>query len=618
MDKPSGFWRSTRVLLRFKRRLAAALAGAVVSAACFGAGIGMILPASYLVLQQGKSLRDMVAQKLLAGDHPWGRALGRWLWPLVPDDIYHGFLLIIAASVALSLLSMAGDILHGLSVSRLLQRVARDKQNQMFRHALETSAAAMWQRGPQEVISRMTGDLNALIGGYTTLLGKGVQKVLMGLVALGMALWLNWGLCLITLAIAPPVVLVIRWTSARIRQRFGELQDRRSRMQARVHETFGHFDVLKLNGAERFERRRFSRVTRDIEITRRQMTDMGMITGPAVELLTVVGFAAVAAAAGWMVLRQGVDALELLAVLALLGIVGRSLQVLVGMQSQINVANRAMERIEQVFELPLERAGDEHRPALPRHAGSIRFERVSFTYPDAQRPAVDQVSFEVPFGATVAIVGANGSGKTTLLSLLTRLFEPTAGRIEIDGHDITRFRLRSLRDQVAVVPQQPAVFASSIQRNIAYGLPHVGLERVVEAAKLARADDFIVSLPEGYRTQVGPKAVQLSGGEKQRLCLARAILRQPAILILDEATSQIDGDSEEKINQALSQLRAGRTTFVIAHRLTTMIGADHIVVLDRGKVVGRGTHESLLAGCEAYRQLTQSQLRLMSRDPVRA
>ena len=245
---------------------------------------------------------------------------------------------------------------------------------------------------------------------------------------------------------------------------------------------------------------------------------------------------------------------------------------------------------------------------LERHHESIEFEAVSYSYRGQQTPAIDGVSLKVEHGQTVAIVGGNGSGKTTLLNLLPRLTSPNRGRVLIDGTDIAGVNLKAFRRQLAVVPQQSVLFEGTIADNIAYGQLDAKRDEIESASQAAFAHDFVSTLPDGYDTVLGEGGSGLSGGQKQRLCIARAILRDPAVLILDEATSQIDADSEAKINRALNSFRAGRTTFIIAHRLSTVIDCDMIVVMDAGKIVGRGTHAQLLERCGVYRTLTHTQL----------
>jgi len=238
----------------------------------------------------------------------------------------------------------------------------------------------------------------------------------------------------------------------------------------------------------------------------------------------------------------------------------------------------------------------------------IRFENVTFAYPGSTTNSLERINLTVPRGRSIAIVGRNGSGKTTLLGLLPRFYDPTGGRILIDGVDIQTATLKSLRTQIGIVTQEAVIFPGTIADNIAYGLPDASRHDIIASAKRAFAHEFILEKPNGYDTLLGEMGGQLSGGQRQRINIARAILRQTPILILDEATSQVDAESEHLIQQAIESIMHERTTFVIAHRFSTILSADEIVVLDRGQIVGQGKHDELLKMCETYQQLYERQL----------
>jgi subfamily B ATP-binding cassette protein MsbA len=257
--------------------------------------------------------------------------------------------------------------------------------------------------------------------------------------------------------------------------------------------------------------------------------------------------------------------------------------------------------------MPAERCRDA-RIKLSPISREVRFEHVTFGYPNTSSPAVIDVNLAVPRGQSVAIVGRNGSGKTTLLALLPRFYDPQKGRVMIDGVDVRDATLRSLRNQIAIVTQEAVIFPGTIAENIAYGLPNATRAEIEDAARRAFCDDFIRAKPHGYDTPLDGLGGQLSGGQRQRLNIARAILRNAPILILDEATSQVDAESEHLIQQAIERIMRERTTFVIAHRFSTIKSADTIVVMDAGRIVGQGKHEELLRKCETYAQLYERQL----------
>jgi ABC-type multidrug transport system fused ATPase/permease subunit len=305
---------------------------------------------------------------------------------------------------------------------------------------------------------------------------------------------------------------------------------------------------------------------------------------------------------------------------------GASLKPLTGLINDIQGSKAAAGRIKELMDAMPEPGHDSSLPRLKRHQDALEFRDVTFTYPGGARPALDHISLTVRHGQRVAIVGPNGSGKTTLLALVPRLFEPDAGMgngtvngraprpahahgaVLIDGQDIREVSVRSLRRQIGVVTQETVLFRGTIRSNISYGAEDVSPEAIEAAARLARADDFIRTLPQGYETKVGEQGLTLSGGQRQRIAIARAILRQPSILILDEATSMIDADSEAKIGEALAEFSQGRTSLIVAHRLSTVINADRIIVMDQGRIVDEGTHAELLERCPIYRLIAQNQL----------
>jgi ABC-type multidrug transport system fused ATPase/permease subunit len=315
-------------------------------------------------------------------------------------------------------------------------------------------------------------------------------------------------------------------------------------------------------------------------------------------------------------------------VMACLIAIAESLRKVSKVNNVLQRSNAAAARIFETLDIPIERSRaltpspsplgegrEEGLAVLPDQRYNlrpiekeVRFENVTFSYPNSTQPALIDINLAVPKGQSIAVVGRNGSGKTTLLALLPRFYDPQVGRVTIDGIDVRRATLRSLRKQIAIVTQDPVIFPGTIAENIAYGLPLATRDDIESAAKRAFAHDFIMEKSLGYDTPLEGLGSQLSGGQKQRLNIARAILRNAPILILDEATSQVDAESEHLIQQAIERLMHERTTFVIAHRFSTILSADTIVVLDRGRIVGQGQHDELLRTCETYQQLYERQM----------
>jgi ATP-binding cassette, subfamily B, bacterial MsbA len=267
----------------------------------------------------------------------------------------------------------------------------------------------------------------------------------------------------------------------------------------------------------------------------------------------------------------------------------------------------SLDRVFEVMDTPAE--PDTGSLTLPRTAGAVEFSQVDFTYPGTARPVLADVSFQAPAGRRVALVGPSGAGKTTLVHLLARFYDPEAGSISLDGHDLRDYDLSFLRSQVGLVLQEPTLFSGTVRENIRYGRLTASEEEIEEAARLANAEEFVVRLPQGYETEIGERGIKLSGGQKQRIAIARAILKNPALLVLDEATAFQDSESEQLICDALDRMLVGRTTFIIAHRLSTVIEADLILVLDEGRLVETGSHEQLLAHGGLYARLYEVQFR---------
>lgn len=616
------FWTTAVELLRFRRQLLLALCGALVSAACFGAGLGMLLPVNALFFKspdptvtdpdQWHPLRDMVQTSLLDDpDNTWRYELGQQIYPLIPDSIFHAFIAVMAVIAVLTVIGSTGRYFHQLLTITVTLRTAMIWRDRLFRRLVYAPSSYFLRQDGSDHASRIVTDTNVLAQGHQALLGKAAAELLKGLAALTAAFLIDWKLTLLALTAAPIMGVLLNRFGRIIRKASQRALLGQASMFKTLNETLGALLVVKTHDAEGYERRRFRQINRHLFRQQMRMRRARALSSPVVETLALFGVIIAASVAAWYVFEQNVPAEHFLTTLICLGAAGVSIKPLADLHVQIREADAAANRLLDASRIDAEPILPDQRrqlPTLPRHHDTIVFDDVRFTFTGSDRPALDHVSLTVAHGMTMAIVGPNGAGKSTLLNLLPRLIDPQAGRVLIDGQDIQTVNLRSLRKQIAVVPQHSVLFEGTIADNIAYGRRHMPRERIEAAARAAFAHEFIEDTPEGYDRLLREGGTGLSGGQKQRLCIARAILRDPAILILDEATSQIDADSEHKINQALAEFRRGRTTFIIAHRLSTVIDADRIVVMDQGRIVDMGTHRDLLQRCDVYQMLTQTQL----------
>ena len=464
------------------------------------------------------------------------------------------------------------------------------------------------QKGTTDTMSRFIQDVRELARGQVTLFGKTLAEPGKALGAMAMAFIFSWKLTLLAMIAGPPAVLLIRRFGKRMRRASRKALEGAADILGVLEETLNGIRVVKAYTMESEERKRFLRANRRLFKQQKKIAKIDAATAPTVEALGVTAAMCAAAVAGWWVLGQkDMSTSDFIAMMGCLAAMFDPVRKLAQVATRFQRAEAAATRIFEVHDRPQEKSIP-GAPMLPRHSKSIELRGVSFRYPGASEDALKDIDLTLQARQTVAIVGPNGCGKTTLVSLLPRLMDPTAGTVLIDGCDISQYSFRSLRRQIAVVTQETVLFNATIAENIAYGLRRPKEADVLSAAKKAFVDEFVREMPEGYQTMVSQRGETLSGGQKQRIAIARAILRDPAILIFDEATSQIDADSENRIHQAMGEFIKDRTAIMIAHRFATVLQAGKIIVMNAGRIVDLGAHDELLERCQLYRHLYETQL----------
>ncbi|HTV47881.1 MAG TPA: ABC transporter ATP-binding protein [Phycisphaerae bacterium] len=486
-------------------------------------------------------------------------------------------------------------------------RVVIDIRRSMYDRIVQLPASYFSEKGTSDLASRLTQDTNILTDGLSTLTGKMILEPAKAVFVAIFALFLDWKLCLGMAACLPFIAIPVYKFSHRMRRASRRGLEEWAGMLGIINETLVGLRIVKAYSGEGYERRRFTRSNRRLYLQQAKLGHYAAASKPVVETLSIILVSIPLMIAAYLVVNNKVDRETFFMLGGCFLAFLEPFRKLSDVNTTIQRANAAASRIFEVIDMEPEPNYSHQLPQLPRHKESIRFEHLSFTYPGHEQEVLHNLNLNVEHGQTVAIVGGNGSGKTTLLSLLPRLYIPTRGRILIDGVDTAGVSLRSLRKQIGLVTQETILFADTIYNNIAYGSRHCSREQVLDASRRSFSDEFIVNMAKGYETMVGQSGIRLSGGQRQRIAIARAILRDPAILILDEALSQIDSESEFKISLALKEFVKDRTTFVIAHRLSTVVSADMIVCLEAGQIVGIGTHAQLLDSCETYRQLFENQ-----------
>jgi ABC-type multidrug transport system fused ATPase/permease subunit len=488
------------------------------------------------------------------------------------------------------------------------QKVIYDVRAILYGHLQSQSMSFYDKNQTGQLMSRLVNDVAQIQLFITNGAGRFVNTFVTVGVNVVILFLLDPLLACVTLFVAPAIYF-FQVKQSQIMPFFRKAQQKMGDLNMIIQENVAGIKLIQAYGREPYESQRFDDVNRDIRNIR-MMTSINMaFVNPGQEFVTLVSSVLVLTVGGWRVIHGELTIGSLLAFQSYLLIMWQPVRWIAMINQMGQQAQASGERIFEILDTPLDVAEKEDAVPLPALQGEVRFEHVSFAY-GKDRPLLRDVSFDVQPGHTVALVGPSGSGKTTLTNLIPRFYDVTAGRVLIDGHDVRDLKLDSLRSQIGMVLQESFLFNMTIRENICYGRGGATEEEVIAAAKAACAHDFIMEFPDGYNTVIGERGTRLSGGQRQRLSIARAILVDPRILILDEATSSVDTRTDYLIQRALDQLMENRTTLVIAHRLSTVQRAHQILLMADGRIVGRGTHDELLATNPVYQQLYEIQFQL--------
>ena len=521
-------------------------------------------------------------------------------------SIFKTLVLLAATVMTTSLLSNTFRYLSSWTVENLRTRSLQRMRNQMFDKVIGMNVGYLNEQRKGDIVSRITQDVMVVQFCITNTLQVAFREPLLIIGYLAAMLMISWELSIFSIVFLPLVALLIGSIVKRLRHPARTSQERMGDMVSTLDEALSGIKVIKSYNATEYVKRKFHAINAEFSRLQLSMVRRQQLASPMSEFLGISAAGVILVFGGMLVIRGSLDAGGFVAFLAMFSQITRPVRSFIDQFATINQGIAAGERIFEVLDSHPEIQDRPDARTLDSLREGIEFRNVHFTY-DGSREVIDGISFRIRRGETVALVGPSGGGKSTLSELIPRFYDATSGDILIDGISIRDYTQESLRAHMSVVAQNTVLFNDTIESNIAMGKPSATHDEIVAAAKVANAHDFIMETPEGYRTNIGDCGSKLSGGQRQRLSIARAVLKNPEILILDEATSALDTESEKLVQDALNALLEGRTSVVIAHRLSTIHNADRIIVVDHGRIAEQGTHAELMARNGIYAKLIEMQ-----------
>jgi len=501
--------------------------------------------------------------------------------------------------------------LQAYFLAHVEQGMIRNLRNEAYQHLHKLPMSFFKNERTGNLISRIMNDVNAVNASVSAVFLNLIREPLKIIVFLGIAIAISWRLTLFSLVVLPFSLVIISYIGLILRKQSGLLQAKMADLTNRLHETITGVKIVKAFGMEEYENKKFFNETQNFFKLSLRITRIRNIASPTTEFLSViVGVVIIYFGAQLVLVEKSITASQFIGFLFAIFQLMPPIKELSSVNNRIQESSAAADRIFEILDTEPNIKNVENPISINDFNDSIEFEHVYFKYDDSDDYVLEDINFKVEKGKIIALVGSSGSGKTTLVDLIPRFYDPTEGRILLDGIDIKNIRIEDLRKLMGIVTQETVLFNESVRNNIAYGLTDCSDEKIIEAAKAANAHNFIMELPQKYDTIIGEKGTKLSGGQRQRIAIARALLKNPPIMILDEATSALDNESEVLVQEAIERLMQDRTVFVIAHRLSTIRNADRILVIERGKIVQDGKHQDLIYEEDGiYKKLYELQFR---------